>query len=81
MDTVGLLPVIGVEASAFHRGHPGAGWIAGGLSLSILTGAVYVVRMSIGPWLNHVDIAHLLMGVSFWLMVRGCRPYVIDPRE
>ena len=60
MDTVGLLPVIGVEASAFHRGHPGAGWIAGG---------------------HHVDIAHLLMGVSFWLMVRGCRPYVIDPRE
>ncbi len=70
---VGLLPVIGAEASAFRRGHPGAGWIAGGLSLSIATGAVYATGLSVGSWLNHVDIAHLLMGVSFWLMVRGCR--------
>ena len=71
---VGLLPVIGVEARAFCRGHPGAGWIAGGLSFSIITGAVYAAGLSVGPWLNHIDIAHLLMGVSFWLMVRGCRP-------
>ncbi len=78
---VGLLPVIGVEARAFRRGHPGAGWIAGGLSLSILTGVVYAAALSVGPWLNHIDIAHLLMGASFWLMVRGCRSYAIAPRE
>lgn len=77
---VGLLPVIGVEARAFHRGHPGAGWIAGGISLSILTGVVYAAALSVGPWLNHVDIAHILMGMSFWLLVRGCRPDVIGPR-
>ncbi len=85
---VGLLPVIGVEAIALRRGHPGSGWIAGGLSLSILTGAVYVLGLSVGPWLNHIDIAHMLMGVSFWLIVRACRPsvdaapeYVDAPRE
>ena len=77
----GLLPVIGVETLALRRGHPGSSWIAGGLSLSILTAAVYVGRLSIGPWLNHIDIAHLLMGLSFWLIVRGCRLCVITARE
>ena len=72
----GLLPVIGVEAMAFRRGHPGSGWVVGGLSLSILTGAVYVAGLSIGPWLNHIDITHVLMGVSFWLIVRACHPSV-----
>ena len=78
---VGLLPVIGVEARAFHQGHPGSGWIAGGLSVSIITGAVYAAGLSVGSWLNHVDIAHVLMAVSFWLMLRGCRLHVAVPRE
>jgi hypothetical protein len=78
---VGLLPVIGVEAIALRRGHHGSGWIAGGLSVSILTGAVYVAGLSIGPWLNHIDIAHLLMGLSFWLIVRAFRPSVSARRE
>ena len=77
----GLFPVIGVEVMALCRGRPGSGWIASGLSLSILTGAVYVVGLSIGPWFNHIDIAHLLMGVSFCLMVRGCHPRRIAPSE
>ena len=76
----GLLPVIGVEAKALRRGHHGSGWIVGGLSLSILTGAVYLAGLSIGPWLNHIDIAHLLMFVSFWLIVRACR-LSVAPRE
>lgn len=76
----GLLPVIGVEAMALRRGYPGSGWVVAGLSLSILTGAVYLAGLSIGPWLNHIDIAHVLMGLSFWLIVRTCRPS-IAPRE
>ena len=70
----GLLPVMGVEVMALRRGHPGSGWVVAGLSLSILTGAVYLVELSVGPWLNQLDIAHLLMGVSFWLVVRAFRP-------
>ena len=76
----GLLPVMGVEAMALRRGHARSGWVVAGLSLSILTGAVYLAGLSIGPWLNHIDIAHVLMGVSFWLIVRACRPS-ITPRE
>ena len=52
-----------------------------GLSVSIITGAVYAAGLSVGSWLNHVDIAHLLMGLSFWLMVRGCPFHVAAPRE
>ena len=77
----GLLPVIGVEAIALRRGHHGSGWVVGGLSLSIVTGSVYLAELSIGRWLNHIDIAHLLLGVSFWLIVRACRPLVGAPRE
>lgn len=73
---VGLLPVFGVEAMALRRGHPGSGWIVSALSVSILAGSVYFAGLSIGPWLNHIDIAHVLMGVSFWLIVRACRPSV-----
>ena len=69
--TAGLLPVIGVEAMALRRGYRGSGWVVGGLSLSILTGVVYLAGLSIEPWLNHIDIAHLLMAVSFWLIVRA----------
>jgi hypothetical protein len=71
-SAVGLLPVIGVEAKAAHRGHPGSGWIAGGLSVSILTAGAYLIGLSVGPWLNHIDIAHFMMGASFWMMMRGC---------
>ena len=77
----GLLPVIVVEVMALRRGHPGSGWVVGGLSVSILTAAVFLAGLSIGPWLNHIDIAHLLMGVSFWLIVRSCRPSVGAPGE
>ena len=77
---VGLLPVIGVETMALRRGHPGSGWVVGGLFLSIPMGAVYLAGLSIGPWLNHIDIAHVLMGVSFWSIVRACGPLVGAPR-
>jgi hypothetical protein len=67
---VGLVPIIVIEA--MNRGRePGAGLIAGGLSVSILTGVVYVLGISLGRWFNHIDIAHVLMGVSFLMVHRG----------
>jgi len=68
---VGLIPVIGAEALAARRGSRRAMWIAGGLGVSLLTGVVYVGRLSLGAWFNHIDVAHALMGVSFWLIVKG----------
>lgn len=68
---VGLVPVIVAESRAWRRGSKRNAWVVGGLSASLLTGVVYVGNLSMGIWFNHVDLAHVLMGVSFWLIVRG----------
>lgn len=68
---LGLLPVMVVEAVSFWRRTPGSGAVAGGLSISLLTGAVYLTEVSVGPWLSHIDIAHCMMMGSFFLIVRG----------
>jgi len=67
---VGLLPVIVVEATR-RRTVKGGGLVAGGLALSLLTGLVYVGELAVGRWLNHIDIAHFIMGLSFYLIHRG----------
>lgn len=69
---VGLLPVIVVEARG-RDSVEGGGLVAAGLALSLLTGLVYLGELSLGPWLNHIDIAHLVMGSSFYLIHRGLR--------
>lgn len=69
---VGLVPVIAIEA-AHRRTVAGAGLVATGLSVSILTGLVYLGGFSLGAWLNHIDVAHLLMGISFATISRGVR--------
>lgn len=73
---VGLLPVIFAEAAAFRRGQRSGGWVACGLLVSIGTGSTYLLSLTLEPWLNHIDLAHLLMGVSFFLIARGSPPYV-----
>jgi hypothetical protein len=65
--------VIVVETRARLLGRREAGWVAAGLSVSIGTAVVYVTKLSAGPWLTHIDIAHLSMGVSFALIARGAR--------
>ena len=69
---IGLLPVIAVEA--VHRtAVPGAGLVSLGLGISILTGLVYAWGLSFGRWFNHIDVTHVLMGVSFVVIYRGVR--------
>ncbi len=68
---VGLIPVIVVEALAQRGRDDRGGWVASGLMVSLLTGLVYVFELSLGRWFNHIDMAHALMGVSFYLIVRG----------
>jgi hypothetical protein len=77
---VGLLPVIHAEARAARRGEPSGRWIAGGFGLSMITGLVYVAELSLGRWLSHVDIAHLLMCVSYYSIARGATPHGSAPR-
>ena len=68
---VGLIPVIVVDARAFRRGSTASGAIAGGLMLSMLAGLAYVGKFSPSPWFDCIDVAHLVMGVSFELLRRG----------
>lgn len=71
---IGLVPVVVAESLAAARGSTASARVAWGLGVSLFTGVVYVGGFSLGPWFNHVDIAHVLMGSSFWLLVRGARP-------
>jgi hypothetical protein len=68
---VGLLPVIHAEAGAARGGEPSGGWIAAGFGLSMITGLVYVAELSLGHWVNHIDVAHVLMALSYYLIARG----------
>ena len=70
-SAVGLIPVIIAEALSYRRGISRGMWVAGGLTISMMTGLVYVFGLSLGRWFNHIDIAHVLMGVSFYLILRG----------
>jgi hypothetical protein len=67
----GLLPVLAVEARAGWAGDSGGRRVGTGLTVSVLTGAVYSLELSAGRWLTHVDLAHVLMGVSFLCIVAG----------
>lgn len=75
---VGLIPVIGAEG-ARARTAPGAGRIAVGLSASLLSGLPYVLGLSLGPWFNHIDLTHVLMGVGFALLWSGLDRRRTDP--
>jgi hypothetical protein len=71
---VGLPPVMAAEARRRGSVSGGGGvWIAGGLAVSALTGVVYLTRVSLGPWFNHNDIAHVCMALSFLVIHRGVR--------
>lgn len=67
---IGLLPVIVAEVVGRKR-REGAAFVAAGLATSLLTGLVYLSGFSFGRWLNHIDLAHVLMGVSFFVIHRG----------
>jgi hypothetical protein len=69
--TVGLVPVIVVEVRAARGGRPGSGKIALGLLVATLAGLVYGADVSLGPWFNHIDLAHAVMALSFLAIARG----------
>jgi len=69
---IGLIPVLVVEG--IHARHlPGAGLVSAGLTISAASGLVYVVPVSLDPWLNHIDIAHVIMSGSLVLVLVGVR--------
>jgi len=73
---LGLFPVMLAESLAFRRGDHGAGWVAGGLALSVATALVYLLEITVHPWFDHRDLAHVLMMASLLMIYRGVKPRV-----
>jgi hypothetical protein len=69
---VGLVPVL-VTEGLHRRERPGAVWVSAGLFVSISSGLVYVFDVSPHPWFNHIDVAHVIMGVSLAMIFVGVR--------
>ena len=70
-SAMGLIPVLLANIVAWRFAYAGSGWIAAGLLLSFFTGLIYVLQVSITPWLTHVDISHIVMMVSLVLISIG----------
>lgn len=69
---IGLAPVLVAEGLHARR-VAGAGLVSAGLAISIASGLVYAVRVSFGPWFSHVDVAHVIMAGSLFLVLLGVR--------
>ena len=70
-SAIGLISVLLANIVAWRFAYAGSGWIAAGLLLSFFTGLIYVLQVSITPWLTHVDISHIVMMVSLVLISIG----------
>ena len=71
---LGLTPVMAAELRAGLRGDRPGRLVFGGLALSMLTGVVYGLELSISAWFNHIDAAHMLMMASLVLIYHGAKP-------
>jgi len=71
---VGLVPIIVVEGRAARGVRSGSAMIALGLLVGTLAGLVYLADVSLGPWFNHIDLAHAVMALSFHAIAGGAAP-------
>lgn len=75
-EGVGLLFALGVHLWLARRGMAGAGWIAAGLAVSVVAGAVQaadslVLRL---VWtFDHNGVYHLVQGAGLLLLIAGLR--------
>ena len=57
----------------------GSGLILIGFLLATITAVLRLLKISIDPqWVNHHDVAHILMMVVIWLILRGVRKASIE---
>jgi hypothetical protein len=68
---LGMGPVLVVETIAALRGRDASRWIAGGLGVALAGGAVYALEVAPSPWFSHVDVAHVLLGLTVALVFQG----------
>lgn len=68
---IGLIPVMSWKLTLSRRGFQYGSWIGGGILVSALTAAVHTFKISLSPWLNYNDIAHLLVVISLGMIGKG----------
>jgi hypothetical protein len=68
---IGLPLVILLEGTSTRRAEPDGRRVAAGLLVSLGAALVYFARVSPGRWFNHIDLAHVVLGVSLALVFRG----------
>lgn len=50
---------------------PAAGWIAAGVAVSVVAGAVQALKLAPHPGFNHNDLFHVIQMVALYLLFRG----------
>ena len=66
-----MLVVLVLQVRRMRRGEREAGWIVGGIVLSLLGAGVQAAGLAPAPWFNHNDLYHVVQMVAVWLLYRG----------
>jgi len=68
-----LLAVLLLHVAALLRRAPGAGWIVGGIVVSVLAAAIQALGISPHPRFNQNDLYHVVQMGALVLLYRGAR--------
>ncbi len=69
----GLSGVLIAEWAAFNRGLVKRAWTVAGLTITIVSGVVYLLHWPAWPFFNHIDLAHVVLLASSGLLYLGAR--------
>jgi len=70
---LGFVPIMVADYAGFRHGYRGTGWIGGGLTVSSLAAAFYLLGFPNHPWFEYRDLGHLLMMVTVFMIYEGAR--------
>jgi hypothetical protein len=68
-----LVGLLALAAWLGWRGRPGAGWIAGGVAVSLAGAVIQRARAAPCPGFNHNDLFHVIQAVGLYLYFQGGR--------
>lgn len=68
-----LLGLLALAAFLAWRGRPGAGWIAGGVAISLAGAVIQRGGLAPSPAFNHNDLFHVIQAAGLYLYFEGGR--------
>ena len=60
---------------AFKKINEGSKYIIAGVGVSAIMAIIFNLQLAISQWFNHMDIAHVLMGLTIWLFLKGVKRF------